>query len=207
MQSFKVDWLYVKKASWFLGAALLISGALLFFSMQRLETQQRHYQSVKAQRDQNYQQYLAAKEDALIIKQYAGRYRQLQRAGVIGEENRLDWTEVARSGANEMKLASVRLQIQPRQVYSGVYLGNVQDFTVYASRMILQLQLSHEGDFLNLFSHLNNRALGLFHINHCKLARTGEGVALRQERANIAGDCDLTWFTIIESGSEGDNDV
>ena len=202
MQAFEVDWVYLRKSLWIAGAATLLSGAFLWFSIYHLGTQTTGFQVVKAQRDQMYQQYIAAKEDAVIIRQYANRFKQLQLAGVIGDENRLDWAEVARGSANEMKLVSVRLQIEPQKAFSAAYLLNTEGYTIFASPMKLQLQLSHEVDLLDLIAHLNSRALGLFHVDSCRLERAGEGVALRLERANVSASCDLTWFTIVEGNGE-----
>lgn len=199
MKTLNIDLKYLNKASMVLLVALLISLVPLGITTYYMNSAQDIHSQLTSQKEQINKQYIKVVEDGMLIRRYYQRYKKLVIAGVAGDENRLDWVGVVRDSAEKMKISSIRYEISVQKPYQASYLTNVGELNVYASHMKLRLQLAHEGEILRLIDDLNRNAKGLFHVDTCKLSRTGEGVALHMEKVNIGGMCELTWFTIRTS--------
>jgi len=196
MKTPNIDWIYLKKTMVVLFVAMAVSIIPLGITLYKLHSAQDVNKQLISQKDQINQEYIKVVEDGMLIRQYYQRYEKLVAAGVAGDENRLDWVSVVRDSAEKMKISSIRYEISAQEPFEASYLSNVGELTVYASHMLLKLQLAHEEEILRLIDDLNRNARGLFHVDSCEFTRAGEGVALHMERANIGGKCEFTWFTI-----------
>jgi len=199
MKTHNIDWLYLKKTMVIVAIAMAVSIIPLGISLYKLNSVQDANKQLTTQKEQINQEYIKVVEDGMLIRQYYKRYVKLVAAGVAGDENRLDWVSVVRDSAEKMKISSIRYEISAQEPFQASYLSNVGELTVYASHMKLRLQLAHEEEILRLIDNLNRNAKGLFHVDACQLSRTGEGIALHMQRANIGGMCEFTWFTIRKS--------
>ena len=122
---------------------------------------------------------------------------------VLGRERRLSWLEALRRAGDDNGLTQVAYKLDAQRQATpdfNIALGNYQ---LYASTMNLNLALLHEGSLLRLFKALDRDALGQYALRRCVLKRTGEGLDLTAEGANINADCTLDWWTINLSGEHG----
>lgn len=177
-------------------AGVVLGGAWFKSGMQTAyEKDQRRFMATS-------RRYLALDEEERIIREYYPRFQELERAGLIGEEKRLDWTETLRQVSAELKLPSLSYAIAPRDIYQPPVDIQVAGYQPFASSMRLSAGLVHAEDLLRLFEALERRARGLFNVEGCTLTRTATAGGESPERANVNADCDLKWFTLRKPSPE-----
>jgi hypothetical protein len=131
------------------------------------------------------------------IKLKAALFKQLQARGAIGEERRLDWSELLNGIREQRHLIGLEYEIaaqRPLDAHSS------KDFGFYASTMQLHVKLLHEEDLTRLFFDLRSQAQALIQIKSCKLSRLVNGATERAARqANLLADCEIDWITLREA--------
>lgn len=125
-------------------------------------------------------------------------YQRMQRQGMIGQENRLDWIDAIARIKAERKLFEIKYSIEPQKPldYPGIVPTKGGEFVV--SRMKLDMLLLHEEDLLNFLSDL--RATGRFHVSvrHCSMSRIERGpVAPGQPlMPRLRSECQIDLITV-----------
>ncbi|MFW2405697.1 MAG: hypothetical protein ACN4GT_13080 [Gammaproteobacteria bacterium] len=125
------------------------------------------------------------------VESYREAYRQLQEAGFIADENRLEWVRALREGASELGLPYLRYSVDAQRRYNDA-AGLT---SVLGSRMELQAGLVHELDLLRLIDRLSS-APGVFVVTGCSLRWIGAAIEPSAATTNISADCELEWLTI-----------
>lgn len=133
-------------------------------------------------------------DEKFIIVQYVDKYRQLENAGFIGEEQRINWIDAMRNANARTDLFGVSYEIGAQQPYAHAAELAPGSIALKQSRMKLDFRLLHEGDLLRFFDALREQGAGLFHLDQCTLRRTDPGATLRYQ-PNIAANCELAWIT------------
>lgn len=134
---------------------------------------------------------------------YAARYVELEEAGVVGEEQRLEWAQTLRDSATALRLPYLRYSASPQQPFEAPWLVPGTAAPVRATTMELQAGLVHEGDLLRLIARLRDEAPGYFDVTGCTLERTGGDTPPEPDKANITGTCQLRWYSIPVGGEPG----
>ena len=107
----------------------------------------------------------------MLIERYVEPYRQLERAGIVGEEQRISWIDALRTANREADLYGVEYDVGPQQPYSFMSEVNAGSLSVHQSIMKLRLGLLHEGDLFRFFQALAAQKAGRFSVNQCSLQR------------------------------------
>ncbi len=129
---------------------------------------------------------------------YQARFQVLQRAGLIGDEHRLDWIEAIRFIQTERKLLPISYDIEPQQVVSTpLAMG---EFELHGSRMHLHMELLHELDLFNFLADLKTR--GLVTVQSCKIKRN-EAPLESITTPRMLADCTLNWLTMGRPAAKG----
>lgn len=121
------------------------------------------------------------------IKDKSALFLQLMATGVIGEEKRLDWTELLADLQQRVRLPGMSYEFAPQAPLDGNGTG---DYAFYSSPMKLHLDLVHEGDLLDFLAGLRNGAKAMVLIRGCNLVRAPG------EQRGLTADCDLEWVTV-----------
>jgi hypothetical protein len=137
-----------------------------------------------------------------VIEQYVGPYRQLERTGIVGDEQRISWIEALRAANQEADLYGVEYEVGPQQVYSFVNEVKAGTLSVRQSTMKLHLGLLHEGDLFRFFQALAAQKVGRFSVNQCNLSRLPVDLAVPANQPTLKADCELAWITIGGPGVE-----
>lgn len=181
-----------------IGALLLlvIAGLLAWWSLldaQKAEQQRNVAENSKNQIEQRLRQVRTEEQE---IKERAQLFQQLQKAGITGEEKRLDWTEMLRDIQSEMRLPGMTYEFGAQ-----IPLDNAAtlDYAYFASPMRLQLRLLHEADLLNFLARLQKEAKALVLIRRCKLSLQPGTAEVREALPQLSAECELQWITVRRS--------
>ena len=128
------------------------------------------------------------------IVQYVDKYRELEKSGFAGEEQRINWLDALRNANSKAELFGVNYQIGVQHPYP--YAGELDPggIALQESIMELDMRLLHEGDLLRFLDALRAQQVGLFHVKECSLLRTDKTETLRNQ-AYLSAKCDLVWIT------------
>ena len=129
-----------------------------------------------------------------IIVRYLDGYRQLERAGFIGEEQRINWLDGLRLANYQADLFGVDYQIGTQKAYPYAADFNPGQLALYQSVMKLQFRLLHEGDLMRFLAALGRQGGGIFTVDQCSLKRVDTRGGIRYQ-PNITAECDLSWIT------------
>jgi hypothetical protein len=180
-----------------LGATLLVAVMLVFFSGTVLEKARDTRSKREAQlREARLRIQNAGDEKERIIR-YVGTYEQLARAGLIGEEQRINWLDSLRMANQEARTLGIEYDIGAQKPYSYAAEFDAGKLLLQESVMRLKLRLLHEEDLPRFFASLARHGGGFFTVDECKLQRlTTKDARTPQVEANLAAECDVRWVTI-----------
>ena len=129
-----------------------------------------------------------------IIVRYRDGYRQLERAGFIGEEQRINWLDALRLANQEADLFGVDYQIGTQKLYPYAASFNPGQITLNQSVMKLNFRLLHEEDLMRFLAALGRQGGGIFTVDQCILRRVDTRGVIRYQ-PNVTADCELSWIT------------
>ncbi len=144
-----------------------------------------------------------ARDDNTAIVRFLNRYQDLQRVGLIGDEQRINWLDALRFANQEGRLFGVSYQIGSQQPYP--YAGELDpgQLTLHQSVMKVTVRLLHEGDLMPFLGTLAEQRVGMFSVDQCTLERIDTGGSARN-RFNVRAECDLAWITLRPPAAAGD---
>jgi hypothetical protein len=174
---------------------VLLAGAGAIYYSDRLKVQARQQlvQQQKQLADAGTRLQKSGEERDLIVR-YLDGYRQLQRAGFIGEEQRINWLDGLRIANQQADLFGIDYQIGTQSSYPHAALFNPGQIALNQSVMRLQFRLLHEGDLMRFLAALARQGGGIFMVDQCSLRRIDNQGIIRYQ-PNINADCDLSWIT------------
>ena len=194
-----IDWSVLRGSIIVLAVTLALSAAAVVASgyyraeqSESFEKEQRSFLSAS-------RRYLSVDEEERLIREYLPRFERLSAAGLIGEEQRLQWLETLREAKNTLRLPSLQYSIAPRRQYEAGAGADLPrgDYEPFASEMDVTAGLVHAGDLFRLFDELERKANGIFSVHDCALNRRGrEATAPDPEAANLTVSCRLMWITL-----------
>jgi len=148
----------------------------------------------RRQIEQRLAQVRTEEED---LKQRAALFQQLEKRGIIGDEKRLDWTELLAETQRELRIPGLKYEFGAQMP---VDAGNGTPYSWFASPAKLQLRLLHEEDLLRFLERIQGSAKAMVLVRSCKvapLARTGDN---REAFAQFFADCEMQWLTLRPTG-------
>ena len=132
-------------------------------------------------------------EKDTIVK-YVESYRELEKTGFAGEEQRINWLDALRNANTRAGLFGVSYQIGIQHPYPNAAEFDAGSIALQESIMELDMRLMHEGDLLRFFDELRAQKVGLFDVKECTLVRTDRAETLRNS-PYLSAQCDLAWIT------------
>ena len=176
--------------------AVTLGGALAVYSSERLMV------AARQQLAQQQAQLKAAQtrlqksgDEKEIIVRYLDRFRQMERIGFIGEEQRINWLDGLRLANQQADLFGVDYQIGAQRLYAYAAELNPGQLALNQSAMRLRFRLLHEEDLVRFFDALAREGTGLFTIDQCSLRRINTRGVIRYQ-PNVNAECDLSWITV-----------
>lgn len=183
--------------------AVLLAGAAAIYQTDRMAKSAR--QELAQQRNQLKDartRLQKSGEERDIIERFVGGFRQLERAGFIGEEQRINWLDGLRLANQQADLFGVDYQIGAQGAYLFASEFSPGLLKLNQSVMRVRFRLLHEGDLPRFFDALANQGTGIFTVDQCRLRRIDTGGVIRYQ-PNVNAECDLTWIT-LRVGASGE---
>jgi hypothetical protein len=155
-------------------------------------------ETARAQRAAAQERVSKVSEEEREIRESLIFYQRMQRQGMIGQENRLDWIDAIARIKAERKLFEIKYSIEPQKSldYPGIVSTKGGQFVV--SRMKLDMLLLHEEDLLNFLSDL--RATGRFHVSvrRCTMSRIERGAIAPGQALmpRLRSECQIDLVTV-----------
>lgn len=129
-----------------------------------------------------------------IIARFLDGYKNLQRLGFAGPEQRINWLDGLRLTNQQVQLFGVDYQIGTQQPYPYASELDPGQLTLHQSLMKVNLGLLHEGDLMRFLSTLAKLGAGVFAVNECTIERESTGGSIRYQ-SNLRAHCELAWIT------------
>jgi hypothetical protein len=175
-------------------AAALASASAVYYSEGLTTAASRQRAQQQAQLKQAQVRLQKSDEEKEIIVRYLDRYRQMERIGFIGDEQRISWLDGLRLANQQADLFGVDYQIGAQRPY--VYAADFSpgQLALNQSVMRLRFRLLHEEDLTRFFDTLARQGTGLFTVDQCTLRRIDTRGVIRFQ-PNVNAECDLSWIT------------
>lgn len=177
-------------------AAVALIGALAVYYSGRLMISARQFlaqQQVQLKDARTRLQRSGDEKD--IIVRYIGGFRQLERTGFVGDEQRINWLDGLRLANQQADLFGVDYQIGAQKPYAFASEFSPGALALNESTMRVRFRLLHEGDLGRFFDSLARQGTGIFTIDQCQLRRIDTGGVIRYQ-PNVSAECDLSWITV-----------
>jgi len=175
---------------------VVIAGAFaIYFTDRLMKTERRQLVLQQAQLKQAQVRLQKSGDEKDIIVRYLDRFRQFERTGFIGEEQRINWLDGLRLANQQADLFGVDYQITTQKPYPFAAEFNPGQLSLNQSLMQLRFRLLHEGDLLRFFDALARQGAGVFTIDQCLLRRIDNRGVIRYQ-PNVNAECELSWITV-----------
>ena len=176
--------------------AVLLAGAAAIYYFDRLKKEARlqlTQQQVQLKEARTRLQKSGEEKD--IIVKYLDSFRQLESAGFVGEEQRINWLDGLRLANQQADLFGVDYQIAMQRPYSYAGGFNPGALTLSQSLMVLRFRLLHEEDLMRFLGALARQGGGIFTVDQCVMKRLNTGGVIRFQ-PNVGAECELSWITL-----------
>ena len=182
---------------------IAIASVMIVVSNSWWQTSYNNKQLAEADLNEARERYFTAINQKKILKLFEDKYIHLQKSGIVGDENRLNWVDTIEKITAENKIPYLKYKINKRQlVDSNELKQNYPQVALFKSIMTLQMQLLHEGDLYTIINSLDKKALGLFDIKSCSITRNTtqtESLLESVTDKNFSAKCELNWYTLQKS--------
>lgn len=137
-----------------------------------------------------------AGEEKEMIASYLAIYQQLTKAGLVGDEQRINWLDSLRMANEEARIFGVEYDIGTQKPYVYAAEFNAGQLLLQESVMQLKFRLLHEEDLPRFFSALGRYGGGTFSIDQCTMRRMRIGELDKSLQPNLSAECEVRWLTI-----------
>jgi len=172
-----------------LGAlAVYYSGRLMIAARQQLVQQQVLLNDARTRLQKSG-------DEKNIIVRYLDGFRQLERTGFVGDEQRINWLDGLRLANQQADLFGVDYQIGAQSPYAYAAEFSPGPLALNQSVMRIRFRLLHEGDLNRFLDSLSRQGAGIFAVDQCLMRRIDTRGVIRFQ-PNVNAECDLSWITV-----------
>jgi hypothetical protein len=179
-----------------LAIAVAASFAMVGFTSNQRTQSERQYRDQLTALQGARTRYQRSGEERETVMHYIQAYRQLEKIGFVGAEQRLNWVESLRLANAQAGLFGVDYQMTAQAPFPFVAKDNPVSERLKHSQMKLSFGVLHEADLMRLFNALSAQQPGLFALTGCSMDRAGRQGPPLPKQANLSAQCDLSWVTI-----------
>lgn len=178
-------------------ATLLLSAVLLLLTSHLLDEKKADFQRLDQQIGELRAATQKALQDEQWMRDYRRDYQSLASQGVVGAENRLEWSESLKEVALGIGLTDLQFNIAQQQPFTGEP-RTPDAMRAFQSDMSITGKLLHTGDLVRLIDGLRKLGIGLFVPQSCSLTRESQApeVATISAEPSLQANCTLSWLTL-----------
>ena len=173
------------------------SAASVFFAHDTRLSALRERVTAQAQRNELAGKLQRVRSEEAEIKEKSALFQKLQKRGILGEEQRLEWIELLKDIRAKRRLLDLAYEFEAQRPLQGV-----PGFTFSLSPMQVQLKLLHEEDLTRFLGDLNEQAQALIRVRYCKLTRQPQGQAGANDQSKLYAECRIDWVTLRETAAK-----
>lgn len=178
---------------------IIIAAACVYFSFNSTKTADADRRVAQAGRNEFDGKLKRVRNEESEIKQKSAVFNTLQKRGIIGEEQRLEWVELLKDIRDQRRLIDLQYEFAPQRPLD---TEPSNGFTFFASTMRVQLKLLHEEDLTRFLDDLRQQAQALIQIKRCTVARQLRGGAESTLSAQLQAECLIDWVTLHEASGK-----
>ncbi|OGA25640.1 MAG: hypothetical protein A3I02_09475 [Betaproteobacteria bacterium RIFCSPLOWO2_02_FULL_67_26] len=183
-------------------AALLAGAAAIYFTDRMTVAARQQLVQQQNQLKEARTRLQKSGEEKDVIVRFLDGFRQLERSGFVGEEQRINWLDALRLANQQADLFGVDYQIATQKRFQYAAELNPGQITLNQSVMRLRFRLLHEEDLVRFLNALARQGGGIFNVDLCLLRRIDTGGVIRYQ-PNVTADCELSWITAkVGAGAE-----
>ena len=183
-------------------AVLLVAAVAIYTTEQLTVSAQRQLRQQQNQLKEARTRLQKSGEEKDVIVRFLDGFRQLERSGFVGEEQRINWLDALRLANQQADLFGVDYQIATQKRFQYAAELNPGQITLNQSVMRLRFRLLHEEDLVRFLNALARQGGGIFNVDLCLLRRIDTGGVIRYQ-PNVTADCELSWITAkVGAGAE-----
>ena len=181
-----------------LAITTVIAGAVVYSSSTILQSARHLLTQRESELRQARLRIQNAGEEKEMIGRYLAAFQQLSRAGLVGEEQRINWLDNIRVANEAAGVFGVEYEIGAQRPYVYASEFNAGQLLLQESLMQLKFRLLHEEDLPRFLTTLARRGGGFFTVDQCIVRRLKpmESERTLQYQPNLTAECDLRWITI-----------
>ena len=174
---------------------LSLAGGLLAWSEGQRGQAEQARDAARSSKNGIEQRLRQANGEAQNLAERAAIFRQMQETGILGEEQRLEWTEMLQNMQRELRLPGLHYEFAAQMPLAA---GNCSAPGCFSSLLRLQLQLLHEMDLLALLARIEKEAKAVVVLQGCRLQPLQQAT----ETARLNADCRMQWITLHLNSDE-----
>jgi hypothetical protein len=178
------------------GAILALGAAGVVYTGKLIKQGRADLATAQVQLKEANERVARSGEEVDTLRKYIGPYQQLERLGIVGEEQRLNWIDALRVANIDAQLYGVDYEVGSQMPYSFAAEVNAAGLPVQQSMMKVKLGLLYETDLLAFFRVLAQQNVGAFAVNQCSLQRLTSDVSKPMNQPTLRAECDVAWVTI-----------
>ena len=178
------------------GAILALGAAGIVYTGKLIKQGRADLAAAQVQLKEANERVARSGEEVDTLRRYIGPYQQLERLGIVGEEQRLNWIDALRVANIDAQLYGVDYEVGSQMPYSFAEEVNAGGLAVQQSMMKVKLGLLYETDLLTFFRVLAQQNVGAFAVNQCSLQRLTSDVSKPLNQPTLRAECDVAWVTI-----------
>jgi hypothetical protein len=190
------------KLQWpLLGALLMIALAILpvIWSSNQVASARSERNEAERRKTASEQRLLKVRTEEQELRERAALYQRMQLAGITGNEQRLEWTELIEKIQQQMRIPGINYEFGIRKPLND---GGAPEQGYFVSPMRIQMRLLHEEDLLNFLRRLQQEAKALILIRNCTLTPLANRPVGSTDLAQLNGECELRWITVRPPASQ-----
>lgn len=165
----------------------LVAGAILAWNASSLQEARQENAAAGLRKQETEQKLKQAMAEAGNIGERTRRYQQLRESGVIGEEQRQQWVAALQAIQQERQPLSLDYELGAKTPLPGGH----DHSRSFASRLLLQLEVRHEADLLQLITRLEREIGALTAWQNCHLARS------ENSSPGLSARCEISLITLL----------
>lgn len=182
--------------------ALLAAGAaLLAWTLGERHAATRELTSARVERAEARERLMRIAEEEKEVKEKLEVYLRLKELGIIGDERRLEWADAMTRIRTQRELPDLRYRVERQRPLVSV-ASKPASVDFFASLMIVDVALLHEGDLLHFLSDLRESGNAYYSVKRCTLARTGSAPMGASLAPRLRAECEIDLITIVDRGAK-----